>query len=74
VPEWGEDPLKKLRDVQEILADPLGERKAEDEKLPAVEDKSKTGSKILLDLNQERRNLIQQKYNRRISEEQYFKL
>jgi hypothetical protein len=27
IPEFGEDPLKNLRDIQEILEDPLGENK-----------------------------------------------
>ena len=27
IPEFGEDPLKNLRDIQDILEDPLGENK-----------------------------------------------
>lgn len=73
MPEWGEDPLKKLRDIQDILADPLGE-KQEEPKEKSEEDRVRSSSRLMLDITQERRALIKQKYNKRISEEQYFKL
>ena len=73
IPELGEDPLKKLRDIQEILDDPLGENRVKVEP-PEEANKIKSGSRIMLDVTRERRDLIRIKYNKRISEEQYFKL
>ena len=37
-------------------------------------DKAKSGSRIMLDVGRDRRDLIRQKYNKRISEEQYLRL
>lgn len=54
--------MKNIRDIQDILDDPLGEnRKSKITEKSQTSDESvniQTGSRILMDISQERRKLI----------------
>ena len=68
VPELGKDPLEEFK---EILNDPLGEQREEAERPASTKapQKDQSGSRMLLDMERERRALIEKKYVKRTQEE-----
>ena len=81
VPELQDDSLRQMRDIQYILNDPLrvlddpllnknkAIEAAKNDGITPKTSKPETGSSIMLQLGEERRGLIRDKYYKRIGEE-----
>ena len=65
VPELGRDPIQELND---ILKDPLSEGQSKKDEKKQV-DSETSGSQMLLDMQRDRRKLIEQRYKKRTEEE-----
>ena len=70
VPELGKDPLEEFK---EILNDPLkhldDDKDEKDEKEKIKEDGPESGSQMLMSMEKQRREMIEQKYQKRVQEE-----
>lgn len=70
VPEFGQDPIKELN---EILQNPLKEFNDTDQDKKDNLNNKKNGSQLLLQMEQQRREIVARKFKKRSEEEQYLK-